>query len=292
MQIAFLWEDVTNSRHRLTDGLGMALKLLSQKHTIRMFEPDDQVGIFGFKPDVLLYWAPLCARTKDLVASYPFKKAICFAGGAIEDTNVDGFDLYFTESKINEDELTKFGKPWMRAFGINETLFKPNNLPKKYDGCFAGTFALWKRPQLFAEALKAKGVAVGIFQDHEKECYEICQNLGVETHNELSREQVADFINQSHTVVNTADIWGGGQRLTLEALACNVPPIVMSDSPKNIEYVEESGFGLVVDPTPEAIREAVESLKGKPCESRDYILQNFTVQKYADDLEKGLCAIL
>lgn len=291
MRIGFLWEDITNSRHRLTDGLGKALQVMKERHTIQGFEPDDMERIFAFKPDVLLYWAPLCARTKDLVVTYPFKKAIAFAGGAIEPENVNGFDLYFTESKINEDEFTKFGKPWKRAFGIDEETFSPRNVAKIYDGCFAGTFALWKRPQLFAEALGKKGVATGIHQDHEKECYEVCLKHGVEVHDELPRREVAELINNSYTVVNTAEFWGGGQRLTLEALACNVPPIVMSDSPKNREYVEESGYGMVVDPNPNAIREAISRLKGKPCESRDYILSKFTYRQYAKDLEDGLCSI-
>lgn len=289
MKIAFLWEGNENYRFRLTDGLGEALKELKKRgHEIGYFEPDNEVRIIGFKPDAILNWGPLCARTTDKVKSYPYKKAIAFGGGPIEQGNVDGFDLYFTESELNEIELTNYSKPWIRAFGINEKAFSPEKLEKKYDGVFAGTFALWKRPELFAQALGPKGVAVGIKQDHEKQCYEICEELGVEVHDEIEREQIAKLINQSHTVVNTSEFWGGGQRLTLEALACNVPPIVMSDSPKNIEYVEESGFGLVVDPNPEAIKEAIEQLKGKEINSRPYILEKFTIKGYADALERGL----
>lgn len=291
MRIAFLWEGNQNYRFRLTDGLGEALKALRERgHEIGYFEPDDEVKIIGFNPDVILNWGPLSARTTEQVKSYPYKKAIAFGGGPIDESNVHGFDLYFTESQINEQELEKFGKPWMRAFGINEKIFTPQNLEKKYDGCFAGTFALWKRPELFAKALKDKGVAVGIFQEHEKQCYEVCQEEGVETHNEISREEIAKFINQSHTVVNTADFWGGGQRLTLEAMACNVPVIVMSDSPKNIEYVNEAG-GLIVQPEVEQIKEAVKFAKGQPCNTRDYILSKFTIKHYADALEKGLTQI-
>ncbi len=288
MRIAFLWEGVTEFRYRLTDGLGLALELLKQKHEIRYFEPYDAILIHGFKPDVILHWAPLCGNDHFPVINLPYKKAIAFGGGPIEPNNVDGYDLYFTESAINEKEFTHFGKPWMRAFGINEQIFKPENLEKKYDGCFAGTFARWKRPELFAKAVGSRGIAVGLHQKHEKECYEVCLEEGLEVHDEISREQIATFINQSHTVVNPSDLWGGGQRLTLEAMACNVPPIVMSDSPKNIEYVEESGFGLIVDPNVEAIKEAISSLKGKPCNSREYILEKFSIQKYADALEKGL----
>lgn len=289
MRICFLWEEITNARHRLTDGLGEALKELKNRgHVIGYFEPEDDASIFGFKPDVVLYWGPLCARTKEQVTTLPFKKAIAFGGGAIEDTNVDGFDLYFTESKVNEDELTAFGKPWMRAFGINEKIFRPLPLEKKFDGFSAATFALWKRPELFAQALGGKGCWTGIKQEHEKECYEVCEKHGVEIHDELPREQVNELMNQSNAVVNTSSLWGGGQRLTLEAMACNLPVIVMDDSPKNMEYVEESGFGLIVPPEPLAIQEAILKVKGQTFNSRDYIKSKFTIKAYADALEKGL----
>jgi len=289
MRCAFLWEGVTEYRYRLTDGLGAALELLKQKHEIRYFEPYDTLGIHGFRPDVVLHWAPLCGNDHEAVINLPYKKAIAFGGGPIEPQNVDGYDLYFTESAINEEELTHFGKPWMRAFGINEQIFKPENVEKKYTACFAGTFAKWKRPELFAHAVGSQGVAIGVHQDHEKECYQVCVDKGVEVHEELSREEIAHFINLSKCVINPSDLWGGGQRLTLEAMACNVPVIVMSDSPKNREYVEESGFGLIVDPTVGAIQDAI--LKIAPVNSRDYVLSKFSIQKYADALEKGLTSL-
>lgn len=288
MRIAFLWEGVNEYRFRLTDGLGAALELLKLKHEIKYFEPYDEALVHGFRPDVVLHWGPLCGNDHKAVISLPYKKAIAFGGGAIEPGNVDGYDLYFTESSLNEKEFTLYRKPWMRAFGINEKIFTPTNVSKVYDAAFAGTFAKWKRPELFAGAVGPAGIAVGLHQDHEKECYQVCLDAGCEVYGEIPREQISHFINQSHTVINPADFWGGGQRLTLEAMACNVPPIVMRDSPKNREYVEESGFGLVVDPNPEAIKDAISSLKGKPCESRQYILDKFTIQKYADVLDKGL----
>jgi glycosyltransferase involved in cell wall biosynthesis len=294
LRIAFLWEGVQNYRFRLTDGLGEALKVLKDRgHTIGYFEPDDEIGIIGFRPDVLLNWGPLCANTTPKVISYPYKKAIAFGGGPIDKDNVHGFDLYFTESEVNELEFESFGKPWMRAFGINEKVFAPKELVKVYDAAFFGTFAKWKRPELFAKAVGEKGVAVGIHQEHEKECYEVCKAEGVTVIDEAPREALADLMNQSHTVVNPAEYWGGGQRLTLEAMSCNVPPIVMSDAPKNTEYVEESGFGLVCDPNPEAIREAIREAKNIPPTNlgRDYILSKFTIKHYADALEQGLMSL-
>lgn len=288
MKIAFIWEGYRlHNGKRFKDGLWAALQILKQTHDVRGFEPNEEAMIHGFRPDVILYWAALCEKNKDKVASLPYKKAICFAGGPITEDNINGFDLYFTESEENEREFKKFNKPFMRAFGVNEQLYKPLPLTKKYDAIFFGTHALWKRNDLFAESVKEKGISIGIFQNHEKECYEICQEKGCEVKDEIQKELLVEYINQSHTALNTADYWGGGQRMTLEAMSCNVPPIVMSDSPKNCEYVNESGCGLVSNPNPEDIQEAIEKLKGKQ-EGRDYILSKFTAKHYADALEKGL----
>ncbi len=291
MRIAFVWSGVRlRYGKRFKDGLWAALEILKEKHTIGRFEPQETDMIVGFKPDVILFWGALIDPEKELIASLPYKKAICFAGGVIDRHNVDGFDLYFTESEISEQELKKFGKYYMRAFGVNEKLYKPIPLEKKYDAIFFGTHALWKRNDLFARAVKDKGISIGIFQNHERECYEIPQEMGCEVHNEMPREELVNYINQSHTALNTADFWGGGQRMTLEAMACDVPPIVMNDSPKNCEYVKESGIGLIVEHDEIKIREAIEKLKGKPG-GREYIMSKWTSQHYADSLEKGLLSL-
>lgn len=291
MKIAFLWDGVRNHYGlRFKDGLWAALQILKEKHEIRIFEPitSEEPMIHAFRPDVILYWGALIENSKPFVASLPYKKAMCFAGGPIEAHNVDGFDLYFVESEQSELEFKAFNKPFLRAFGVNEQLYVPQDLEKRFDAYFCGTFALWKRPKLFAHSVGNKGVWIGIKQAHEKECYEVCEQNGVEIHDELPRNETLEFINSSYTALNTADFWGGGQRMTLEAMSCNVPPIVMSDSPKNMEYIDESGWGLIVEPNEDAIREAIRKLKGQPCNSRDYILSKWTAQHYADALEQGL----
>jgi len=286
MRIAFLWEGISTNQHRFEDGLAMALKRLESNHKIGYFEPYDKEAIDNFKPDVLLYWGALCEQYKPLVASYPYKKAICFAGGPIDRSNIDGFDLYFTESEVNEREFEELGKPYIRAFGINEKIFKPAKLKKKYESIFWGAFAKWKRHTLFAVATKDKGIAIGQHQDHEPECYEVCKQWGVKVLEEIPREELVKYINQSEVALNTADYWGGGQRMTLEAMACNIPPVVMTDSPKNREYVEESEYGIVSGL--DNIEESIEKAKKQKPIGRDYIMSKWTSKHYADNLIKGL----
>lgn len=289
MKIAFLWNG--NMRGKPTDGLGEALLHLGKKNEVGYFEPDALSEIKEFNPDRILMHAALTEYMAEMVSEYPYKKALCFAGGPIEDSNLYPFDLYFVESEINEREFEGKGKRWMRAFGINDRIFTPKNYPKRYDGCFAGAFASWKRPELFAP-LGNKIIAVGQFQESEKECYEVCQRSGVITKPLETREEISEWINCSHTVINPASFWGGGQRLTLEAMACDVPPIVCNDSPKNCEYVNESGFGLVVNPDTRSIQDAIENIKADPMSGgREYVMSKWSSKIYADKLEEGLLSI-
>ncbi len=293
MKIAFVWDGSRlHYGKRFKDGLWAALQILKTRHTLRHFEPNEEQMIVGFQPDVILYWGALIEKDKEKIAALPYKKAMCFAGGPITNDLATGFDLYFTESEVNEKEFASLIKPqpYLRAFGVNEQLYKPLPLDKKYDAIYFGTHAQWKRNDLFGRAVGRRGISVGIFQPHEKDCYQIPQEQGCEVHDEVPRESLVEFINQSHTALNTANVWGGGQRMTLEAMACNVPPIVMSDSPKNCEYVKESGIVLIVPPDVETIREAIEKLKGKS-EGRDYILSKYSSKHYADALEKGLMSL-
>ena len=109
MRIAFLWDNGSHKikKNEWDDGLWLALEYIkSWGHEVGYFEPRDTNDIRQFKPDVVLFWGALCEPAAALVKIMPYKKAICFAGGQIDKDNVDGFDLYFVESEINEQELT------------------------------------------------------------------------------------------------------------------------------------------------------------------------------------------
>jgi glycosyltransferase involved in cell wall biosynthesis len=70
----------------------------------------------------------------------------------------------------------------------------------------------------------------------------------------------------------------------LEAIACGIPVIAMKDSPKNCEFVAESGYGVICDPNPAAIKDAYLKVMGTIWDEKvalNYI-KKWTPQAYAD----------
>lgn len=291
MKISFVWQGIDGRYGHWKDGLWLAMKHLEKEFEVTYHEPTEEIT----EDSIILYWeAPCTINSKDAdnykrIMNLPNKKILLFAGGPLKKEWVNKFDLVCVESDINAKECEQQGIPYITAFGINEEIFVPHETEKIYDGIHQGTCASWKRQWLLAEAIGDKGIVVGRFQESDPYPFTRCKELGVKVLDEQSYEEIAKLLNQSHALLQTSDYWGGGQRATLEAMACNVPVICMEDSPKNREYVEESGFGLVVAPEPNQIRQALEEIKKWDKKTgRDYILSKWTSKHYADNLIKAI----
>lgn len=304
MKIAFIWQGFSGRYGHWEDGLYAAMKLIEEKHEVKYFDfPLD--GTHEFNPDVVLYWeAPVTQRGKDAdnwnaVCALPYKKALLFAGGPLKAIDVKDFDLVFTESAINDEDCEREGIPYKRAFGVNTQIMKPSFLwegfarEKSYDAMLQGTSASWKRQWLMAEAFGNKSLLCGRFQETDPFPFTRSKQLGATVLDEQPAVEVARLINSSKSVCNTSEFWGGGQRATLESLACAVPVICMSDSPKNREYIEESGAGIVCEPNAEAIKEAFKQLTPEMgLKGFNYIQSKWTERHYANAILEGIHEIL
>lgn len=304
MRIAFIWQGLSGRYGFWQDGLYAAMKLLEQEHEVRYFDFPLE-GLHGFKPDIVLYWeSPVTQFSRDAhnwntVCMLPYPKCLLFAGGPLRAMDVKDFDLVFVESRINEEDCERQGIPYKRAFGTNTQLFKPVETPKIYDAFMHATFAGWKRHELFAEAVGSKGALAGRRQEHDDNGYQRSVKLGVTIFPEQNAEALSKLISSSWVVLNTSNFEGGGQRCTLEAMACGVPVIVMADSPKNREFVEDCGGGYIVEPSPEAIRNCIENIKTDPTEAslkgemaRTYVARFWSETEYRDSLLEGIQSII
>lgn len=299
MKLVLYWQGISGRYGVWRDGLWAAMQEIEkQGHSVDYLEPGEDAP---WDTDVVMYWeSPCTLNGKDAdrykaVLAINKPKVLLFAGGPVRPDICYGFDLYFVESKVNEEEFERLGLPWKRAFGVNTQIMRPERQPKRFLGFMQATYAAWKRHDLFSEALGASGACAGRKQEHEPFCYQVCEQRGVLTLPELSPEATAAMINASHAVVNTAEYWGGGQRCTLEAMACGVFPIVTEDSPKNREYVEEAGFGAVVPPSAPVIRATAEQIAADgydPMVGVRYIQSKWTEKHYAEALLAGIRDVL
>lgn len=293
-KIAFVWQGVSDPKifEHWNDGLRAAMQILEQKYNVSYHEPWDE-----FDADVVLYWEAPCTVNGQNAHHYmnimgkAIPKILLFAGGPLKKEWVRGFDLLCVESAINMRECEQLGIPAMTAFGINENIFFPQDIPKVYDAIHPATCASWKRQDLFARALKSRGLVVGREQETDSMPFQVCREQGTIVMGEQPYKEVAKLVNQSRVMVQTSEFWGGGQRATLEAMACGIPVICMKDSPKNSEYVEESGFGAVVEPNEDAIIDAVNFyISNMPDKTVgvEYVASKWTSKHYASSLIEAI----
>lgn len=301
--VAFVWDFSVEplTLYGWADGLNMALKHLAGKNDwfIKIIADDRPDEIYKqieeTSPDFILGWGSLDRPSFAGIREFGVPTGLCFAGGPTEHPQLDNFDVVFVESEVYYEAFKSQGVNVHRAFGTNDYLFKPLALKKKYLGIYPASFANWKRHDLFARSLGKTGLVVGRILENEEHNFQVCIDQGCTVLPEVPYHVMPFLINQSKHAVITASSVGGGQRAVLEAMSCGVWPIVMSDSEKCSEYVMDSGFGSVVDPNVEAIKEEIDRLtnfKIVPKVGVDYIKDKYSSEKYAEALAEQISTFL
>ena len=292
MKISFVWQGVTERFDHWNDGLREAMRLIEKEHEVVYNEPWDDI-----QADVAFYWEAPCtinganAHHYNRVRSLPIRKHLLFAGGPVQWEWVKGFDHVYVESRINKEEFDRLGVANSTAFGVNTEIFKPLKVEKIYKTVTHGTCASWKRQWLVCQAFGKRALVFGQLQETDPRPFDECRKCDAVVLAEQSYEETNKLLNSAEFAVNCADFWGGGQRATLEALACNLDVVVMDDSPKNREYIEESGCGVISSPEPEAIKRAIYSLDEKQRnhrKGREYVLSKWTPAHYKNALLNAL----
>ena len=315
MRIAMLWDWSPAFSQTITwqDGLAAALReLMKRGHEVSVIIPTEQntriphpyFEIIGsadvvelvrtLKPDVILHWADMTRPHARPLRDLDIPMAICFAGGELLGENYPFFDHIFVESEVYLDVLLERNEVSASlAFGTNTDLFAPvPNQAKVFDALMVGTFAAWKRHNLFAQATEGMtACAVGwMYDDHEQECWQVCEDAGNLVLPHVSPQTLRRLYASSRCVVVPSQSNGGSQRTVLEAMAMNVP-LIVTDSDK-FDYAQ--GRAFQADPTAESIRGFIGAVIDGEYEmnTRDYVLDKWSHLCYADALEVGLRSIV
>ncbi len=325
-KVAFVW-DWDNEPSQLAswnDGLAAALNVLQKQKGIELRiytqlkylpcaatvfphsyfpimafqdEPAMTRQIIADNPGFVLIWGDLTRPCIPLLTSlYP--SGICYAGGQSMPTKCHLFDVMLVENDSYKEIYSSMmgHKNVHIAFGTNTTLFQPNpSLPKVWDALFPASYIGWKRHHLYAEACldlkkrmpEARFMACGTMNARDMDAYNACVKAGIFATQYLPAHVLPDFYNAARVVVITSHWTGGSQRAVLEAMACNVPVIVMEDSDKTSEYLRKAGLPeCICKPDPRAIADKMYEFisQGKKVHTRDWVLNNYREYEYANHI--------
>lgn len=316
LRIAFIkdWGDDLESLGGNCDGILAAISELSKRHEVTFItrpfgnmatdtKSFPQFGInylvTAHEPnvsnfDVAVYWGSLDRPWHECKIQSSVPRLLCFAGGPTQHEFLRNFRHIFVESQIYEDLFRAQGVSVSRAFGTNTAIFRQERrTPKVFDSLYPASFCFHKDQEVFARALGSRGLAVGAH--NELDIVAKCLQLHTPVLRRVSSASLADLYNMSHTTCVPCGPHGGSQRVVLESFACGTPVILSRDNDRCAEFVLESGFGQLVDPIPEAIRDAVNQLVAHPLDPQvgiDYIRNKWTEHHYADKLEQGILQCL
>lgn len=280
------WKGAKQFKPQIKDGLISALNdIVAKKHQVDWFLEDDEPPVGKY--DWIMPWGVAGIPFNNTIEKYKCKKALFCAGHADDTANLKKFDVVFVESPLIYKQLRPYCWNIELAFGVNTDEYKPLDVPKMIDAVYPATFSGWKRQQLFAEALKHRGLVFGVMQPDGAKYYQHCYYSGTMTLAGLMPQQLMAFMyNVSRTCVITS--WHGSERTALEALACNLPVVVTNDNALTCSLLPKEG-AITCDPKPYYIKEAFEkALTFTNLKNREYVLANWTHRHYA---KKILAAI-
>lgn len=277
LKIAFVWpwDGAKAVRPLVQDGLMTAMDLIGKKHQVDWFmsgdEPPDEY-------DWILVWGVSSVPFNFKLRAYKAKKALMCAGHADDTVNLNQFNAVFVESPLIYKQLKPYCRRLVHAFGVDTGFFKPLSIPKCIDAVYPATFSLWKRQNLFAEAVGRRGLCFGVVQPDGVEDFDYCNQKGTVALGGLMPHSMMNVMyNVSRTCVITS--WHGSERTALEAMAVNVPVVVTNDNDLTCSLL--NGEGVITDPDPVSIRKAFEKALTMKVNTRSYILKHYTAEIYA-----------
>lgn len=262
------------------DGLHAALERIADEHTVDWYlqkeEPDDSY-------DWILPWGVGSLPFNNTIERYKARKALLCAGHPQDQANFDKFEAIFVESPEVYDQIRRSGYRTVLAFGTDE-LFYYNRKYREiiYDVFFPGTYSPWKRQNLLTAACRKWKVATcGIVQPDGVGIYQDLEQAGGYVLTGLMPSRIVSYLyNMTRVVVVPA--WHGSERTVLEAMASNTPLVLVKDNSLACSLVTDEV--VLVDPTEEAIVEAVELALGRKVNTRKHILKNYTSEIYAQKI--------
>lgn len=256
-----------------TDGLHAAFREIAKKHTVDWYLGGD---LPEDKYDWILPWGVGSLPFNNTIENYKARKALLCAGHPQDTANFEKFEAIFVESPAVYDQVRAKGFRTVLAFGTDTDMFKPMDTPKIFDAFYPATFSPWKRQEIFAQTVKASGMACGYLQPDGGEQIQACEENKTHTMVGLVPSLlIAQLYNMSRVCLITS--WHGSERTALEAMASNIPLIITSDNvlTSSLKAPEALSVGKA------DLRDAFLEMLGAKVNTRDYILDKYSHHHYA-----------
>ena len=290
LKAAFVWEfqDANKFLPFWNDGYKAALDIVGRKHRLDWFVgPIENLKVPKNKYDVILYWGSSTDKFHEELIGRPERKLWMYPGGGINMELPKHYNVVFTEDKVYEEQLKTTGTRTIRVTGTNTTLFKPEHRKKLFGAIFPGTFSMWKRQDIFAEAMRQEGLCVGTVQPDGRELVQMADGFGTKLIiGYLPAELLVDLYNMSEVVI--LPVAHGSQRTLLEALGMNISCVVGNHFKPLVDLAEEIGGCKIVDPTPLEIRRAFLEVRGTIINTRPYVIKHYGEEQFAEKLLRGI----
>jgi glycosyltransferase involved in cell wall biosynthesis len=286
MKICFLVE-LPRGFWQWADGLYAAMKILEKDFRVTYHLDGKCDCPFDRRPDIVMAWGGTMSRPYNNAMNINAVRILLFAGGLRSSHLFDKFNITCFENEQHTLEAKALGIHCITAFGTNTQVFRPIIQPKLFDVVYPGAFGLWKRKDLFAKSVKGlRALTFGNVQLHEMECWNICTENNVAVSPDLPQEVVPYYLAMARCVVVLPVPFIGGQRTVLEAMAMKLPVIVPNDAPLVCEFAQHGG--MIVEPNPEAIRNAIKMAPPINETGYKYVMKNFTEVHYANKLKEAI----
>lgn len=188
--------------------------------------------------------------------------------------NIDAlreFDVIFCESTPVYDQVRRAGLHAVKAFGTDTDFFKPNaSVGKDLEFFYPATFSPWKQQAHIAH-LGPKLTCIGTIQPDGVGHYQACVDNAVNVEvGYFPVEHIRNYYWRARGVIIPAI--HGSERTVLEAMACNILPVVTDNMNKKTQsYVNEYNAWEEKDKTP-----------------RKFVLKHYSHKIYANKIIKGL----
>jgi glycosyltransferase involved in cell wall biosynthesis len=156
------------------------------------------------------------------------------------------YDVLWYETEWYKKEINFFKNKFL-AFGINDDVFKPMSLEKKYDVLSIGALTSYKRFEKLNDLEGNKKIIIGTINTNDFEVVKSKLDKSIEIIDYLSQAELAKYINESKLIYIPSELQGGGERAVLEAMACGVEVKVEEDNYKLKSLLEKGKPMLIED---------------------------------------------